>query len=468
MASKRARQINAYYAQLGEGLLEYVGPLVETQVQEKPLSIALREISEGLLTAEERARRPDPAAARGAVSGSGSVPGAAPRVFSASRGGIAAYKSCELLRLLTESGHGVTVVPTADALRFVGAATWAALSGKPGRAESGTTCTRCRTCGSARAPTWSSSRPATADLLARAAPAGRRPAHRDPAHRPLPGRVRARDAHRDVGAPGDAGQRRHAARPGRVVLDPAAGRLTGADSGPGRLPEPAAIFASAAARARPRRRRPRPTSPGGASSSPRAAPGRTSTRSGSSATGPPAGRATRWPRAAAARGAEVTLVAANVALPDPAGVKVVRVDHAPELRDAVLAPQPRRRRRGDGRGRRRLPAGRQRRRARSRRRRRTPEPLRLMENPDILAELSAQPAAARPGHRRLRRRDRGRASVLENGRAKLARKGCDLLVVNEVGGGAGLRHRGQRGGDPRRRRLRDRRCRAGPRSLWPT
>jgi DNA-directed RNA polymerase subunit omega len=52
MASKRARQINAYYAQLGEGLLEYVGPLVETRVQEKPLSIALREISERLLTAE--------------------------------------------------------------------------------------------------------------------------------------------------------------------------------------------------------------------------------------------------------------------------------------------------------------------------------------------------------------------------------------------------------------------------------
>ncbi|AAZ55101.1 DNA-directed RNA polymerase subunit omega [Thermobifida fusca] len=52
MAAKRARQINAYYAQLGEGLLEYVGPLVETQPQEKPLSIALREIREGLLTAE--------------------------------------------------------------------------------------------------------------------------------------------------------------------------------------------------------------------------------------------------------------------------------------------------------------------------------------------------------------------------------------------------------------------------------
>ena len=52
LAAKRARQINAYYSQLGEGLLEYVGPLVDTHVHEKPLSIALREINAGLLTAE--------------------------------------------------------------------------------------------------------------------------------------------------------------------------------------------------------------------------------------------------------------------------------------------------------------------------------------------------------------------------------------------------------------------------------
>ncbi len=52
MAAKRARQINAYYSQLGEGLLEYVGPLVETRPQEKPLSIALREVNERLLNVE--------------------------------------------------------------------------------------------------------------------------------------------------------------------------------------------------------------------------------------------------------------------------------------------------------------------------------------------------------------------------------------------------------------------------------
>lgn len=52
VAAKRARQINAYYSQLGEGLLEYVGPLVETRSQEKPLSIALREVKERLLNVE--------------------------------------------------------------------------------------------------------------------------------------------------------------------------------------------------------------------------------------------------------------------------------------------------------------------------------------------------------------------------------------------------------------------------------
>ncbi|AYY13541.1 DNA-directed RNA polymerase subunit omega [Actinobacteria bacterium YIM 96077] len=70
-AAKRARQINAYYSQLGEGLLEYVGPLVETRVQEKPLSIALREIDAGLLRAEEvdpAELRAEAAAARAAAA----------------------------------------------------------------------------------------------------------------------------------------------------------------------------------------------------------------------------------------------------------------------------------------------------------------------------------------------------------------------------------------------------------------
>ena len=63
-AAKRARQINAYYSQLGEGLLENVGPMVAAAPEEKPLSIALREMSEGLLQYTEV----DPAAEEAAKS----------------------------------------------------------------------------------------------------------------------------------------------------------------------------------------------------------------------------------------------------------------------------------------------------------------------------------------------------------------------------------------------------------------
>ncbi|HZO64904.1 MAG: DNA-directed RNA polymerase subunit omega [Kribbellaceae bacterium] len=67
-SAKRARQINAYYSQLGEGLLEYVGPLVETHVQEKPLSIAMREINEGVLTCTDIDPEAEAAAAAEAAS----------------------------------------------------------------------------------------------------------------------------------------------------------------------------------------------------------------------------------------------------------------------------------------------------------------------------------------------------------------------------------------------------------------
>ena len=126
---------------------------------------------------------------------------------------------------------------------------------------------------------------------------GRRPAHRRAADRPLPGGVRPGDAHRDVGAPGHPGQRGHPARPRLPSsLDPAAGRLTGADSGPGRLPEPAELYDGGHPGAGPRRRRAaaRPGRPPGRGLRGRH-PGGDSTRSGSSATGPPAVRATRWP-----------------------------------------------------------------------------------------------------------------------------------------------------------------------------
>ncbi|HEY5049492.1 MAG TPA: flavoprotein, partial [Acidothermaceae bacterium] len=58
-----------------------------------------------------------------------------PRIVLGVTGGIAAYKACELLRLLTEANFDVTVVPTQAALKFVGAPTWAALSGNPVRVD---------------------------------------------------------------------------------------------------------------------------------------------------------------------------------------------------------------------------------------------------------------------------------------------------------------------------------------------
>ena len=135
-----------------------------------------------------------------------------PRVVLGVSGGIAAYKACELLRLFTESGHDVTVVPTAAALEFVGAPTWAALSGQAGQhrglGERARGAARAdRPGGRARRGGPGDRRP---DGPGRARP-GRRPAHQHAAHRPLPGRVRPGDAHRDVGAPGHPGQRGHAA-----------------------------------------------------------------------------------------------------------------------------------------------------------------------------------------------------------------------------------------------------------------
>ena len=123
---------------------------------------------------------------------------------------------------------------------------------------------------------------------------------------------------------------------GALVIEPAVGRLTGADTGKGRLPEPDEIFALcqdvlARGLGAPW------TSPDARSWCPPAAPASRSTPCASSATGPPAARAWPWRAPRVARGAEVTLVAANVSLPDPAGVKVVRVETTEELRDAVVS-----------------------------------------------------------------------------------------------------------------------------------
>ena len=314
-AAKRARQINAYYSQLGEGLLEYVGPLVETHVQEKPLSIALREINAGLLTAEPSSR------VRGLTA---PMARSAPRVVLGVGGGIAAYKACELLRLLTETGHDVRVVPTAAALRVRRRAHLGGAVRPAGDHRGlGRRRTRCRTSrlgqrgrpGRRRArppPTcWPGPRtawPTTCSPTPCSPPAARWCSPRRCT--PRCGSTRP---------PGPTSPR--CARAACVVLEPGVGRLTGADTGPGRLPEPERdLRRRAPALLRPRRvagRRPgRPAaswSSAGGTREPldpvRFLGNRSSGRQGYALAA-----------TAAARGAEVTLVAANVALPDPAGV----------------------------------------------------------------------------------------------------------------------------------------------------
>ncbi len=238
----------------------------------------------------------------------GASAGSAPRVVLGVAGGIAAYKACLLLRLLTESGHDVTVVPTAAALEFVGAPTWAALSGHPVSTTVWADAEAVPHVRLGREADLVVVAPATADLLARAAhgladdlltttlltarcpvllaPAMHTEMWLHPATQANVATLRSR---------------------GVVVLDPASGRLTGADSGPGRLPEPEAILLAALSLLRraggtpPAERVPAglvqrsPTSRAVASPSPRAAPANPSTRCATSATAPRGGRASRSP-----------------------------------------------------------------------------------------------------------------------------------------------------------------------------
>ena len=350
-------------------------------------------------------------------------------------GGIAAYKSCELLRLLTESGHDVRVVPTPDALRFVGEATWAALSGQPVTAAAWDDVHEVPHVRLGQAADLVIVAPATADLMARAAagmsgdlltavlltarcpvifaPAMHTEMWQHPATQASVATLRGR---------------------GVLVLDPAAGRLTGKDSGPGRLPEPAELLRVAlrvlargtAGLAADLTGRQVVVSAGGTREEldpVRFLGNWSSGRQGYALA-----------ETAAARGAKVTLVAANVALDDPAGARVLHVTSAAQLRDAVreaalaadavvMAAAV-----ADYR-----PAARSE--VKIKKTGAAPEPIRLVANPDILRELSAD--RLRPGQV-IVGFGAETDDLIANGRAKLAAKGCDLLVVNKVGPGVGF------------------------------
>jgi len=346
-------------------------------------------------------------------------------------GGIAAYKACELLRLLTESGHRVRVVPTAAALRFVGAPTWAALSGQPVSAEVWDEVHEVPHVRLGQHADLVVVAPATADLLAKAATGQADDLLTNTlltARCPV---VYAPAMHTEMWE--------HAAttdnvatlrRRGAVVIEPAVGRLTGADSGKGRLPEPAEIFA--VVRRLLARGPQRPDLAGrhvvvtaGGTREPidpiRYIGNRSSGKQGYA-----------FARAAVARGARVTLIAANVALPDPAGADIVRVGSTEELRLAtlkaagdadvvVMAAAP-----ADFRPERYVPE-------KIKKGYGTDElTLRLVTNPDIAAELGARKP---PGQVLVAfaAETAAEPQALANAREKLARKKADLIVVNEVG-----------------------------------
>jgi phosphopantothenoylcysteine decarboxylase/phosphopantothenate--cysteine ligase len=351
-----------------------------------------------------------------------------PKVVLGVAGGIAAYKAVELLRQLTETGHDVRVVPTASALEFVGAATWAALSGTP-----------------VTASTWDGVHavphvrigqeadlvvvaPATANLLAKAAHGLADDLLTNTlltARCPV---VMAPAMHTEMWE--HAATRANVATlrsRGVLVVEPAVGRLTGADSGRGRLPDPEElallcrrVLARGSATPDLVGRRVVVTSGGTREhlDPVRFLGNRSSGRQGHAVA-----------RAAVARGAEVVLVSSS-GLPDPAGAKVVQVTSALEMHDAVLAEAASAdavvmaAAVADYRPAERLT---------SKRKKTDTLSVELVQNPDILRALVEQRRdgqvlvgfAAETGD--------DHADVLTHGRDKLARKGCDLLVVNEVG-----------------------------------
>ncbi|MEV4436314.1 bifunctional phosphopantothenoylcysteine decarboxylase/phosphopantothenate--cysteine ligase CoaBC [Streptomyces sp. NPDC049555] len=353
-----------------------------------------------------------------------------PKVVLGVSGGIAAYKACELLRRLTESGHDVRVVPTESALHFVGEATWAALSGHPAGTRVWESVHEVPHVRIGQQADLVVVAPATADMLAKAAHGLADDLLTNTlltARCPV---VFAPAMHTEMWE--NAATQENVAtlrRRGAIVIEPAVGRLTGVDTGKGRLPDPEEIFevcrrvlARGAGTPADLAGRHVVVSAGGTREPldpVRFLGNRSSGKQGYALA-----------RTAVARGARVTLVAANSELPDPAGADVVHVGTAVQLREAVLKAAAdadavvmaaavadfRPARYAEGKI--------------KKREGQEPEPVALVRNPDVLAELSAE--RARPGQVVV-----GFAAetddVLANGRAKLARKGCDLLVVNEVG-----------------------------------
>lgn len=363
-------------------------------------------------------------------------------------GGIAAYKVASLLRLFTEAGHNVTVIPTEAATRFVGVATWEALSGNPVSNSVFDDVEKVNHVRLGHEADLIVVAPATADLLAKAATGQAGDLLTNTllmAHAPV---LFAPAMHTEMWQNQATQANVETLRSrGITVLEPAVGRLTGADSGPGRLPEPESIFAAALALVD--AMIPSSASPSTQFVGTKPLSGRTITISaggtrealdpvrflGNRSSGK---QGAALAAAALDAGANVRFLAAHMDVQPPAGVELVRVESALELRDAALEAalgsdvvimaaavadfrpaevSDTKIKKSEG----------------------EDAPIvRLVRNPDILHEL-------------VQRRDAGPTTqlivgfaaetgdedgnVLEHATAKLKRKGCDLLVVNQVGVG---------------------------------
>ncbi|MCL1838198.1 MAG: bifunctional phosphopantothenoylcysteine decarboxylase/phosphopantothenate--cysteine ligase CoaBC [Propionibacteriaceae bacterium] len=361
------------------------------------------------------------------------------RIVLGVTGGIAAYKSCYLLRTLVEAGHQVNVVPTVNALNFVGKTTWEALSGHEVATE-----------------VWGSSwevphvqlgqdadlvviAPATADFLAKATagladdlltnvlltatcpvvfvPAMHTQMWQNPATVANVRTLRAR---------------------GYVVMEPAAGRLTGADSGAGRMPEPDEIaeFAVSVLESPEMVKRLVEQDLSGYKVVVNAGGTREAldpVRYISNASSGKMGYALA--RAARQRGAQVQVVAANVSLRAPAGVDIISVVSTQDLADAMfacctdadvvimaaapadftpVAPNDSKIKKDTGAG----------------------LSLELKQTTDVLATYSAGAPSTQIVVGFAAETANSQAELLELGRNKLAKKGCSALVLNNVSGGS--------------------------------
>ena len=364
------------------------------------------------------------------------------RIIVGVSGGIAAYKACSVVRQLAEAGHDVQVVPTRAALRFVGAATFEALSGHPVRTDVFEDVSEVPHVRLGQEADLVLVAPATADLLARAV-AGRADdlltATLLTARCPV---LFAPAMHTEMWQhPATVDNVATLRRRGTVVLEPATGRLTGTDSGAGRLPEPEEITTFAELLLA------RPDAlpydlagvrflitAGGtreAIDPVRFIGNRSSGKQGYAVA-----------RVAAQRGAEVTLIAGPTAgLADPAGVHVLHVTSAAQMHEAVSkhAPAadvlvmaaavadfrpaqvaPSKIKKGADAGER--------------------PTVELVRTADVLTDAVRQRADGQlPNLRAIvgfaAETGDAHGDVLFHARAKLRRKACDLLVVNAVGDG---------------------------------